>query len=136
MMEKDFDRWNARKKYIHTRPDNVGAHECEIWWLSLGVNVGVEIDGKHNNFERPVLVIKRFNRQMAWILPTTSRIKSNRFHEKFLFNGDTYFVALTQIRTISTKRFLRKIGMIPKIDFCRIKQRLDKLIETNEDPLY
>jgi len=121
---KDFDKWNEVKKYIHLKPDNFGVHEREIWWLSLGVNIGVEIDGKHSSFERPVLVVRKFNRQMVWVLPITSRGKDARFYCKYLFNGREYFVVLTQPRTVSTKRFLRKIGMMPKGDFGRTRQLL------------
>lgn len=133
-MEKEFDKWNEIKKTVHVKPDNFGVHEREIWWLSLGVNVGVEIDGKHKSFERPVLVLRKFNRQMVWVLPTTSRGKDARFYEKFLFGGREYFVVLTQPRTVSTKRFLRKIGMMSKSDFERIKQLLIRFIQTDEDP--
>ncbi len=132
-MEKDFDKWNEIKKSIHAKPDNFGVHEREIWWLSLGVNIGVEIDGKHESFERPVLIIKKFNRQMVWILPTTSRGGDARFYEGYLFNGKEYFVVLTQPRTVSTKRFIRKIGMMSKNDFERIKQLLVQFIK-NENP--
>lgn len=110
-------------------------HEREIWWISLGLNIGVEINGKSEEYERPALVIKKFNRQMVWVLPTTSQIKDTKFHEKFMFEGREYFVALTQIRTVSTKRFLRKAGMIPEQDFETIKNRIIVFLQTNESPL-
>jgi len=128
IMEKDFDKWNEIKKSTNDKSDDLDVHEREIWWLSLGKNLGVEIDGKHENFERPVLVLKRFNRQMAWVLPITSREKTSKFYRKFLFDNTGYFVALTQIRTVSTKRFLRKIGMVAKEDFGKIRQSLVEFI--------
>jgi mRNA interferase MazF len=133
-MNKKFDEWNEIKKAVHARPDNFGVHEREIWWLSLGVNIGVEMDGKHKSFERPVLVLRKFNRQMVWVLPTTSRGKDERFYEKFLFGGREYFVALTQPRTVSTKRFLRKIGMMSKSDFERIQQKIAGFVQKDENP--
>lgn len=135
-MEKPFDEWNEKKKSIHIKPDNFGIHEREIWWTSFGVNIGVEIDGKHKGFERPALILRKFNRQMTWVLPTTTRIKDVRFYEKFLLNGREYFVILTQLRTVSTKRFLRKIGMISKGDFERIQQRIMQIIRADENPLW
>jgi len=125
---KDFDGWNEIKKSVHARQDNFGVHEREIWWLSLGANIGVETDGKHNSFERPVLILRKFNRQMVWVLPTTSRGKNNRFYEKFSLGGREYFIILTQLRTVSTKRFVRKIGMMPKGDFKRIQQKTIEFI--------
>jgi hypothetical protein len=44
-MKKDFDGWNKDKKNIN----NEGTHKFykakEIWWCSLGLNVGFEQDG-------------------------------------------------------------------------------------------
>lgn len=134
-MEKNFDQWNEIKKAIHAKPDNFGVHEREIWWMSFGVNVGVEIDGKHIRFERPALVLRKFNRQMVWVLPTTTRGKDPRFYEKFLFGGKEYFIVLTQPRTVSTKRFVRKIGMISKSDFGKITERFIRFLQANENPL-
>ena len=41
-MEKDFDRWNEKKKYTHKREFADHVHEREVWWSALGVNIGVE----------------------------------------------------------------------------------------------
>ena len=133
-MKKEFDRWNEIKKSIHANPDTFGVHGREIWWLSLGVNVGVEIDGKSKDFERPVLILRKFNREMVWVLPMTSKGGDPKFYEKYLFGDREYFVVITQIRTISTKRFLRKIGMMKKADFDRIKERLVKFVQIDENP--
>lgn len=133
-MEKDFDKWNNVKKSIHTKPDNFGVHEREIWWTSFGINIGVEVDGKHDSFERPALVLKKFNLQMVLALPTTTRTKDLRFHEEYSFGNKKYFVVLTQPRTVSTKRFIRKIGMVSKDDFERIHKRLTQAIQVDENP--
>jgi len=133
-MKKDFDKWNGAKKKTELKLDNFGVHEREIWWISFGVNIGVETDGKNNDFERPALIIRKFNRQMVWILPTTLQEKDERFHEKFILEDKEYFVAITQLRTVSTKRFLRKIGMMSKDDFKKVKQRITGFLQENEDP--
>lgn len=133
-MEKDFDKWNSIKKITESKLDNFGIHEREIWWTSLGVNIGVETDGKNNDFERPVLIIRKFNRQMVWVLPTTLQSKDEKFHEKFILGDSEYFVAITQLRTVSTKRFLRKIGMMSKEDFKKVKQRIIEFLQENENP--
>ncbi|TSD04658.1 MAG: hypothetical protein Greene071436_90 [Parcubacteria group bacterium Greene0714_36] len=122
-MEKDFDRWNEVKKVIHAKPDDFGVHERELWWVSLGVNIGVETDGKHETFERPVLVMRAFNREMVWIIPATTKTGDVRFYYKFLYGGRAYAVVLTQLRTVSTKRFIRKIGVMESIDFEKIRGR-------------
>ena len=40
MQPKDFDRWNEQKKKLHDGEREVLFHEREIWWCSLGVNIG------------------------------------------------------------------------------------------------
>ena len=131
-MEKDFDRWNDVKKNVHREPDIIGLHQRELWLIAFGLNVGVEIDGKHTSFERPGIVLRKFNNQMTWVLPVTSQEKDSPFYERFTFNDQAYYVALTQLRTVSTKRYLRKIGMIPMADFERMQQKVSRFALLNE----
>lgn len=53
-MHKDFDSWNSQKKNIHTKGENKFYHPREIWWCSLGINVGFEQDGTGQNIEMRV----------------------------------------------------------------------------------
>ncbi len=109
-MQKDFDTWNERKKKIHETNFDDFVHTREVWWCSLGVNIGYEQDGKHEQFERPVLVIKKFNRDSVLIVPITSKAKhTNIYHIVFPHTDKEYSVIISQIRLVSTKRFLRKL---------------------------
>ena len=121
------------KKQVHQKPEVVGVHEREIWWVAFGVNVGVEIDGKHTTFERPAVILRKFNNQMLWAIPVTSQTKETPFYQRFSLDGKEYYTALTQLRTISAKRLLRKIGMIPKEDFSLMQEKIAAFI-MNEDP--
>ena len=107
-------------------------HEREIWWVNLGINIGFEQDGKHKNCERPALILKKFNKNLFWILPLSSRSKDNQYYLPFKYqekgkikNG---IVILSQIRTVSNKRLLRKIGVIPKNEFNIIRNKVKNLI--------
>jgi mRNA interferase MazF len=55
---KDFDGWTVKKKEINAAFVPVYVHEREVWFCLLGVNVGSEQDGKHELYERPVLVLR------------------------------------------------------------------------------
>ncbi len=131
-MLKDFDLWNTAKKAVDHGPEIFGVHQRELWWIAAGVNVGVEIDGKHTTLERPAVILRKFNNQMTRVLPVTSRVKDSPFYQRFTFGDQTYYAALTQLRTISTKRFLRKIGMIPAADFARMQSRVASFALQNE----
>ena len=58
---KDFEEWNKIKKEIELS-DYIPYFDIgEIWWCALGVNIGVEVDGKGNDYLRPVLILKKYN---------------------------------------------------------------------------
>ena len=64
---------SSRKR--STRRDDserVYFHEGDIWWVRLGVNVGFEIDGKHKQFARPVIVLKKYNQYSFLALPLST----------------------------------------------------------------
>jgi len=123
-MEKDFDKWNELKKGINNseKPENFNFHEREIWWCSVGVNVGFEQDGKHELFERPVLILRKFNKNIAWVVPLTSVAKENQYHYQLKTSGS--FVILSQIRLISSKRFIRLVETINENEFKEISVRI------------
>ena len=75
-MQKDFDGWNTRKKSINERDTkDVYFYEREIWWCSLGANVGFEQDGTDEFFERPVVIIKKYNPQIFLAVPLSTTSK-------------------------------------------------------------
>src|SRR5262249_38516740 len=103
-MQKDFDTWNERKKKLHNEKKNVFFHEREIWWCSLGLNIGYEQDGANELFERPVLVVKKFNRDVLWVLPLTRTDKKNCYYFPISVGEESSVVILSQLRLISSKR--------------------------------
>ena len=84
------------------------------------MNVGYEQDGKNNDFERPVLILKKFNNEMAFVLPMTSIKKDGKYYYALKNNSS---VILSQGRLISSKRFLRRIKKIGNKTFEEIKNR-------------
>ena len=76
------------------------------------------------NFERPMLIIKKFNADMVWVLPLTTKEKQNKYHYKLEHETIKSWVILSQIKTISTKRLLRKIGSISELDFIEVIERV------------
>jgi mRNA interferase MazF len=62
-MEK-FDQWNTVKQNTHQKKERVFFHEREIWFLSIGQNIGFEQNGKGSNFLRPVLILKQFSNEV------------------------------------------------------------------------
>ncbi|KKR45587.1 MAG: hypothetical protein A3G47_03360 [Candidatus Zambryskibacteria bacterium RIFCSPLOWO2_12_FULL_39_45] len=135
-MDKDFDKWNTEKKTVDAKVVNreLFFYAREIWWCSAGLNIGVEVNGKHENFERPMLIVKKFNADMVWALPLTTQGQNNKYYYKLDHEDMKSWVILSQIKTISTKRFLRKVGSISLSDFKEVILRLQKFLKI-ENPL-
>jgi len=127
MNGKDFDKWNKVQKSINER-EITGAYPREVWWCSIGLNIGAETDGKNENFERPVLVIRVYNKDTMLVLPITSREKKDKFHFEIAGKSGKVWVKLTQARVISSRRLLRKVDMISENDFKSVKKMLRKFI--------
>jgi mRNA interferase MazF len=123
-MHKDFSGWNKEKQKIHLRDEQTLFHEREIWWCALGVNVGFEQDGTNEHFERPVLVVKKFNQDVLWVLPLTRSNKNNQYYYRLDQDEDKdSMVILSQLRLISSNRLLRKMRMISKEEFKEIIEK-------------
>ena len=105
--------------------------EREIWWAYLGQNVGTELNGKNDRFNRPVLIIKKFNREMLWILPMTTTDKESRYYLPTAFeNGQKQSkVVLSQIRTISSLRLIKKQRTLPETEFKTVRAKLLELLK-------
>ncbi|HVZ76330.1 MAG TPA: type II toxin-antitoxin system PemK/MazF family toxin [Candidatus Paceibacterota bacterium] len=128
-MEKDFDRWNEEKKAINGRSDVPFYHEREVWWCSLGVNVGFEQDGTGKEYRRPVLVLKSLGRQTFLAVPLTTSPHEHPLRPSIgLISGKPARALLSQIRVIDTKRLVRKIGFLEQETFDQIRKSAKEML--------
>ena len=101
--------------------------------MNMGKNIGFEQDGKGENFVRPVVIIKGFNKNMFFGIPLSTKMKEGKFYYKFRFQKKDELVEnialLSQMRLFSTKRLLNKIGVISKEDFIKMKNEFKSLID-------
>lgn len=128
-MKKDFDGWNAKKKRIHGQSSAPFCHPREVWWCSVGANVGFEQDGTGKHFDRPVVVIRGFNQNIFFGVALTQRKKLGKyyFHLGLIEEKDAYAV-LSQVRLIDTKRLVKKITTLEKSLFEQLKSALKKTL--------
>lgn len=128
-MEKDFDRWNLKKKDIQAQKTNVFYHAREIWWCSLGVNIGSEQDGSGEEYYRPVLVLKGFSKQTCLVVPLTASIQNHPLRPSIGVVEDKKAHALiSQMRVIDTKRLVRKMGYLDKDMFEKIQKTVKEIL--------
>ncbi|MDP2690938.1 MAG: type II toxin-antitoxin system PemK/MazF family toxin [bacterium] len=127
-MNKDYSEWHRKKTEIQSSDRAIYFYERQIWYCSIGSNVGREQDGKHSDFERPVLVLRKFNRNMFWGIPMTSRKKQSSKHYSLCYKGRESYAILSQLRLFDAKRLRRKVGKISQEDMILIRMAVKQLI--------
>ena len=132
-MDSQYNNWNEIKITIEYENIIVGFKERDIFYMSIGKNIGFEQDGKGENFVRPVVIIKGFNKNMFFGIPLSTKMKEGKFYYKFHFQKKDELIEnialLSQMRLFSTKRLLNKIGVISKEDFIKMKNEFKSLID-------
>jgi mRNA interferase MazF len=137
-MHKDFDEWNEVKKLVDKISQRVFFHERELWFARIGVNVGYEQDGRGADSMRPIVVMRKFNNEVCWVLPLTRTQKpDNPYYLAFEYvpfpepNPITYarsVAILSQLRLVDARRLRYKIGTIPESGFSDVKKVLRRLL--------
>ena len=128
-MEKHFDQWNQQKKHIHESEGGKLYHEREMWWCSLGVNVGFEQDGAGVDHQRPVLILRGMSRQTCYVVPLTTSPKRHKYRIPIGQVENQQAVALiSQIKLIDTKRLVNKIGFLDQPTFSVIRKAAKELL--------
>ena len=137
---KDFDGWNEYKKKLEVRKSPLWRYNQqkdryyydfyprEVWYCSIGVNIGVEICGKNEDFERPVLILKKSGRLFI-CLPMTSKKPSNEnLYFDLSFTDDSgslveSYVTITNSVSLDVNRLLRRVRKISPEKFSNLLQK-------------
>ena len=127
-MEKDFNKWSELKQKLNNRKAVPTFKEREVWWCSIGANVGCEEDGKNQLFNRPILVVRKFNNNLFLAIPLSSQIKENRYYHKIHLQDKEGSVLLSQIRVLEGKRLNHKIATITKEQFEIVREKIRGVI--------
>lgn len=110
---KEFDRWNEQKKALDADVEPLYFREGEIWWVHLGVNIGYEIDGKSENYARPVIVLRKYNKYSFLALPLTTSSRPSPWKLPLgIVGGKPSFAILSQLRNIDSRRLYQKLASL------------------------
>lgn len=125
---EDFDNWNEVKKATNDSEEpRVDFSEREVWWCKIGKNIGREEDGKHALSERPVLIYKKFNKEIFFGIPLSSMYKNNKYY--FLLSySEISSLLLSQLRVLDAKRLIRKLRVISKGEYEEVRSALSKIL--------
>ncbi|MFA6407923.1 MAG: type II toxin-antitoxin system PemK/MazF family toxin [Candidatus Paceibacterota bacterium] len=109
-MKKDFWKWHSEKERINETKGTALFHEREVWWCALGANIGFEQDGGQKDFERPVVILKKFNLDACLIVPLTGKPKQGIYYLSVgKIENRNAVAVLSQVRFIDRKRLKNKI---------------------------
>ena len=134
MDNNQYDNWNNIKKDISKKAKNINFNQKEIFMSYIGYNIGFEQNGdKKRNYLRPILVYKKFSKNLFLGIPLTTTFREGKFYYNFNFKDDKISTALlSQIKLFDSKRCKYRMGKISSKDFEMLIIKFKKL--TNVTP--
>jgi len=128
MYIKRFLEWIGLKEKLHAKHSNPPyVNEGDIWWASLGENVGSEINGKSHKFSRPVIILKKLSHTYYFVIPASTKQKSGTWYVNYEQGGIQAVACLQHARAIDFRRLYSKLGELHAADFFKIKEGFRKL---------
>ncbi len=125
----EYDIWNNKKKYLNlSNSTELYFREREVWWCSVGLNIGFEENGKGALFNRPVLILRKFGRGTFLGVPISTTEKRGSFYHQIELKGIVSVCLLTHIRLFDFRRLTQKIETIEQESFQGIRKALKNLI--------
>ena len=124
---KDFINWHKIKNNIEGKRQRLNFQIRDILFCSIGENVGFEQDGRGQEFLRPVVIIKKFNKEVFWGVPLTHTEKKGKYYFSFNLNNEVSVAILSQLKLFDAKRIKYKIGMINEKDFDILEEKIRQL---------
>ena len=94
--------------------------EREIWWASIGENIGSEMQGKNKHFRRPVLILRKLDRYSFICVPLTSKEKLGSWYVSITHSGKNNTVVVSQVRHLDYRRLDKKMATLDAADFRRV----------------
>jgi mRNA interferase MazF len=121
--KESLNAWSKEKEGFYFKKSSPFFKEREIWWTAIGFNIGDEQNGKNKNFERPILILKKFNNYIFIGLPLTSKLKKGKYYQEVKVIDRSTSVILSQLRLYDAKRLIRKITILDEGLYDLVKNR-------------
>lgn len=103
--------------------------EREIWWCALGENVGFEMNGKHEHFRRPVLILRKLDKFSFLAVPLTSKNKKGTWYVDITHGDQLSTAVISQIRHLDYRRLDKRMATLDSQDFGRVREACVAFIE-------
>jgi mRNA interferase MazF len=120
---KDYYKWCKEKTRVNDLSIRKHYKIRDVWWCSLGLNVGFEQDGKGIYYQRPVLILKGISKEICLVAPMTTSEKASKYRIcAGIFSGKKSKVIISQVKVVDTSRLVNKIGVVDIRIFYEIKK--------------
>ena len=103
--------------------------ERDIWWCHFGENIGTEISGKGDKYNRPAIIYRKLSKYTFLVIPASTQIKEGSWFVFFNHNNIDMVACLHQIRVIDYRRIEKPIGKLNSPDFKDVQQGFKNLYE-------
>lgn len=100
----------------------------QIWWCSIGENIGGEISGKGEYFRRPILVVRKLDKYSFIGVPLTSQPKTGTWYFNIKVKTKDNYSILSQVRNVDYRRMDKILGTLNQNELLKIRESLIDLI--------
>lgn len=125
-----FKNWCRLKVTLWNTPSTIVFKQGDIWWCSLGMNLGEEIFGKGEKLTRPVLIFRKFTSNYFLGLPLTTQEKQGSWYVEITIHGKKNWVMLNQARILDKKRLTNRIMTLDDTYFKSVKDSFLKFFSS------
>lgn len=130
LYQDEFDKWNFLKKDLHKKEDIIEFYQGNVYFMSIGKNIGYESLGKKELFLRPVLVYKKLSKSTFVGIPLTSQLKEGSYYFSFNYKkGITSTAMLNQMRVFDIRRSEYLSGKINKNTYKNLEIKINEFMK-------
>jgi len=125
-----YDKWNKVKKELNNKKEIIQFYQGNIYFMSVGQNIGSESYGKGDYSLRPVLVYKKLSKTLFLGIPLTTKYKEGSFYFTFNYKkGVSSTAMLNQMRVYDIRRSKYLSGKINKNIYKKLEEKVQHFIE-------
>jgi len=125
-----FDKWNTLKKRLDKKEKIIKFSNANIYFMSIGKNIGYESYGKDQLFLRPVLVYKKLSKTTFLGIPLTSKQREGSYYFSFNYKKDKTSTAMfNQMRVFDIRRSEYLSGSINKNIYKNLELKLQEFMK-------
>ena len=116
-----YSEWSQLKADLNHQKNSLLFKEREVWWCSVGVNVGEEENGKGQLFRRPVIIFRKLTHSSFIGIPLTSKKKIGSWYVPVKIRDKFSYGMLNQVRIWDSKRLSNRIYQLDRVFFKQLK---------------